>query len=175
MLVVNRAPSSPCSQCMATLYCVAGAKIPLCSKPRTHPPRALVPVRSLDCYDPALVALLHASPIASRWRRRPILARRNLIRQAAPPGPSARGSPKSRKSLNQTKRPLPAASPPRGSALLLLLLFLLPTLSCSLYHPPPTRNYSYYYYYLPLTTCLLPFNHQRISASSHFIFFALQI
>lgn len=45
------------------------------------------------CYDPALAALLHASPIASRWRRRRILARRNLIRQAAPPGPSAKRVP----------------------------------------------------------------------------------
>ncbi|KAF3058912.1 hypothetical protein CFAM422_011945, partial [Trichoderma lentiforme] len=78
-----------------------------------HPPSG---PRPSTAPRPGPVALLHASPIASWWRRRPILARRNLIRQAVPKSLS-----RPSRSLNQTKRPLPA--PPRGSALLLLFCF----------------------------------------------------
>lgn len=128
---------------MRRLPCSAKYRVALCSNPhcaRSHahalePPPKGPPSPGTEpstCYDPALAALLHASPIASRWRRRRILARRNLIRQAAPPGPfSERVPPKAR---NQTKRPLPAAAP-RALLPCFPLLFcfcLLPTL---LYHP----------------------------------------
>lgn len=109
----------PCS----AKYRVALGSTPHCASSDAHtrpepppPPKGpLVPVRSLDCYDPALVALLHASPIASWWRRRRILARRNLIRQAAPPGPSARGSPKG---SQPNKKAAARRRPPSASALL---------------------------------------------------------
>lgn len=78
-----------------------------------HPPKTSDPGPDRD-QSQWPVALLHASPIASRWRRRPILARRNLIRQAVPKPPLA--SPQvfvgsSSAPLNQTKRPLFCPAP----------------------------------------------------------------
>ncbi|KKP03681.1 hypothetical protein THAR02_04197 [Trichoderma harzianum] len=77
-----------------------------------HPPAG---PRPSTAPRPGPVALLHASPIASWWRRRPILARRNLIRQAVPESLASLQVPQPNKKA--------AASPPRGSALLLLFCF----------------------------------------------------
>lgn len=86
------------------------------------------------CYDPALAALLHASPIASRWRRRRILARRNLIRQAAPPGPSAKRVPQ--RASQPNKKAAARRRPPSASALLPSALLLFPA-SHPFVPPPP--------------------------------------
>ncbi|KAL7823542.1 hypothetical protein V8C26DRAFT_425613 [Trichoderma gracile] len=100
-----------------------------------HPPETSDPGPDQD-QDQWPVALLHASPIASRWRRQPILARRNLIRQAVPKPPLA--SPQafvgsSSAPLNQTKRPLFCPAP-------VLLPPTLP-LSCPLqFFVPPAPN-----------------------------------
>ncbi|EHK18704.1 uncharacterized protein TRIVIDRAFT_66743 [Trichoderma virens Gv29-8] len=97
----------------------------------THPPSG---PRPSTAPRPGPVALLHASPIASWWRRRPILARRNLIRQAVPKSLS-----RPSRSLNQTKRPLPAPQ-----EVLPCSCFSASHPFYSLYHPPPTRTYSDY-------------------------------
>lgn len=149
--------SAPPAQYVRRLPCSAKYRValdgtPHCASSHAHtrpepPPKGpLVPVRSLDCYDPALVALLHASPIASWWRRRRILARRNLIRQAAPPGPSARGSPKS---SQPNKKAAARRRPPERfcPAFLLLCFFCFPPICTTrpqLYStpllPPSTTN-----------------------------------
>lgn len=120
---IGTAPLSP-SQCVSARdYCTTGAEKTRTVQPRPNGPRPSTAPRL------GPVALLHASPIASWWRRRPILARRNLIRQAAPKSLSRPSGP----STKQKGRCQPP--PKEGSAL--LLLFCLPPF---LFFVPPAPN-----------------------------------